>query len=258
MRYCGWGMDAGHQSGPPMDGEPLVDRYLLQFWPAPPAPDEILKQTSAQAAYWHDAIRNLAPPPTSEQRAETKRQAELEQERRDAELRLAAEARRWGGTLPSDRLRQLGWIAVAVAELDRPLVEAIDALDADTQRAIARWSARRAFAEAHLADLDWVAPALQGMDAGDPLPELFEDPGRAFNHAMTDDRVVHTVITTLDGRIDNFSQQSMALPAITAAYNADPLEAAIDAVRIASDTFGYGRHTAFITELRDAFPALQR
>jgi hypothetical protein len=42
--------------------------------------------------------------------------------------------------------------------------------------------------------------------------------------------------TTLDGRIDNFSQQSMALPAIAAAYTEDPLEAAIDAVRIAVRT----------------------
>jgi hypothetical protein len=46
VRYCGSGMDPAHQGAP-------VDRYLLQFWPAPPATDRIVKQTSAQAAYWH-------------------------------------------------------------------------------------------------------------------------------------------------------------------------------------------------------------
>ncbi|MEV6281500.1 hypothetical protein [Kribbella sp. NPDC051770] len=51
VRYCAWGMDAGHQASPPMDDDPLVDRYLLQFWPAPPEADAVLKQTSAQAAY---------------------------------------------------------------------------------------------------------------------------------------------------------------------------------------------------------------
>lgn len=30
-----------------------IDRYLLQLWPAPMAPDAILRQTSEHAAYWH-------------------------------------------------------------------------------------------------------------------------------------------------------------------------------------------------------------
>jgi haloacid dehalogenase-like hydrolase len=35
------------------DGEPQTDRYLLQFWPAPPERARVLKQTSRQAAKWH-------------------------------------------------------------------------------------------------------------------------------------------------------------------------------------------------------------
>jgi hypothetical protein len=257
VRYCGWGMDAGHQAGPPMDDEPPVDRYLLQFWPARPEPDQVVKQTSAQSAYWHDYARRQPPPPTPEERAEAKRQAALERERRNAELRLAEETRNWGGALPSERLRKLSWTAIEVAQLDRPLVDAIDRVDADAQRAIARWAARRAFTEAQLTQLDWVAPALAAMDRGEQLPEIFQEPWRAFDRAMNDDRVVHTVITTLDGRTDNFSQQSMALPAITAAYTEDPLEAAIDAVRVAVNTFGYGRDQEFFADLRQAFPSLQ-
>ncbi len=53
VRYCAIGMDAGHGAGPAQDGEASVDRYLLQFWPAPPDGDQIVRQTSQQAAYWH-------------------------------------------------------------------------------------------------------------------------------------------------------------------------------------------------------------
>jgi hypothetical protein len=64
VRYSARGMDAAHQG---MDEEGVVlDHYLLQFWPAPAAPDQILKQTSSEAAYWHDFARTRPPPPTAE------------------------------------------------------------------------------------------------------------------------------------------------------------------------------------------------
>jgi hypothetical protein len=98
VRYSAWGMDAGHQAGPPMDGEPLVDRYLLQFWPARPAPERVVKQTSRQAAYWHSVARDLpTPEQLAEQRQERARQLE--------EQRIAEEAASCGGTLPTERLR---------------------------------------------------------------------------------------------------------------------------------------------------------
>ena len=84
-----------------MDGEPLVDRYLLQSRRRQPHPDRVIKQTSAQAAYWHREARKMPPPPTPEQRAEMRR----EQERRHAEEFLAELTREWGGTLPSERVR---------------------------------------------------------------------------------------------------------------------------------------------------------
>jgi hypothetical protein len=252
-------MDAGHQGHPQLDDEdPLIDRYLLQFWPAAPAPDRVVKQTSAKAAYWHEYARTQPPPPTPAERAEAKRQAELVREQRDAELRLAEETRNWGGRLPSDRLRKLGWSAIPVARLDRPLLDAIDRVDPDIQRTIARWAARRAYTEGQLAQIDWIAPALEAMDRGQELPETFQDPARAFDRAWNDEQLIHTAIITVDGRTDNFSQQSMAFPALAAAYGEDPLRAAIDAVRIAADTFGYGRPQKFFAELRQAFPVLNQ
>jgi hypothetical protein len=51
-RYSARGMDAAHDQTLPED-EPPIDHYLLQLWLADPAPDEVVKQTSKVAAYWH-------------------------------------------------------------------------------------------------------------------------------------------------------------------------------------------------------------
>ncbi len=52
-RYCAADMDKGKEVDVVSDDEPVVDRYLLQLWPAAPAPDVIRKQTSTTASYWH-------------------------------------------------------------------------------------------------------------------------------------------------------------------------------------------------------------
>lgn len=55
VRYSATGMDAGRSKNVREDDEPQTDdRYLLQFWPAPPEPARLLKQTSTQAANWHN------------------------------------------------------------------------------------------------------------------------------------------------------------------------------------------------------------
>ena len=53
VRYSATGMDAANRLNNRDDGQPQADRYLLQFWPAPPEPARVLKQTSGQAARWH-------------------------------------------------------------------------------------------------------------------------------------------------------------------------------------------------------------
>jgi hypothetical protein len=64
------------------------------------------------------------------------------------------------------------------------------------------------------------------------------------------------VAVSLDGRIDNMLQQAMAFPALLAAREEDPLEAAIDALWAAATAFGYGREHVLFSELRQAFPGL--
>jgi hypothetical protein len=230
VRYCARGMDAGRAADTRADDEPELDCYLLQFWPGPPGPDRVVKQTSATAAYWHGFARDQPPPPTPEERAEAERLAVLERERAEAQARLRAEEREWGGRLPSERLRRLRGTALTVARLDRSLVDALARTDPVTQRDIARWVTRRAFVEARLADVEWIAPALVAMDRGEPLPWPFDHDQRAWELLLSDARVPKTLVTSPDGRLDNCLQQAMAFPALFSALEQDPLRAALDAL----------------------------
>jgi hypothetical protein len=49
VRYTARGMDAGHAGTE-------TDVYGLWFWPAPAAPDTVIRQTSKSADYWHAEV----------------------------------------------------------------------------------------------------------------------------------------------------------------------------------------------------------
>jgi hypothetical protein len=62
VRYCGRGLDhTPDDELAVLDGGEPFDHYLLQFWPAPPGEDRIVRQTSQSAAYWHDVARRRPP-----------------------------------------------------------------------------------------------------------------------------------------------------------------------------------------------------
>jgi hypothetical protein len=75
VRYCASGMQAAGEADTRLDDAPQIDRYLLQFWPAPPEADRVLKQTTERAAYWHGFARGLPPAPAPEERGEAARPA---------------------------------------------------------------------------------------------------------------------------------------------------------------------------------------
>jgi hypothetical protein len=52
VRYCARNMDYGQEVDTIIEEDP-IDFYSLIFWPAPSAPDAIIKQTSETAAYWN-------------------------------------------------------------------------------------------------------------------------------------------------------------------------------------------------------------
>ncbi|MFB7088985.1 hypothetical protein [Streptomyces sp. NPDC056296] len=224
VRYCGRGMDrsaetestAAEVAGP-------VGHCLLQFWPAPPAADRVVRQTS--------------------------RSAEGAQER--------AETLSWGGRLPSPRVREVGGDARGLVPLDRELLDAVDAVCPATQRRLARWAAHRAFTAAGLDDVDWITPALAALDRGEPLPAPFDDPRRAWERFFTDDRITRTASDAFDGCRGNPLRQVMAMPALRAAAEPDPLRAALDALFAAAVTHGTD-YPALFAEARREFPALGR
>ncbi|MES9537758.1 hypothetical protein [Actinomadura sp. NPDC000600] len=245
-------MQAAREADTRLKGEPRIDRYLLQFWPAPPEADRVLKQTTEHAAYWHGFARGLPPAPTAEQRAEAARLAEVEKAHEREQARLRAEARSWGGRLPSERLRRVSGNALAMARLDRDVSEAIAAADPEVQRAIARWVARRAYDVAGLASIDWIAPALLAMDRAQPLPPPFDDMEHVWPRLWADEQVPSSTVTLPGGRIHNFSQQAAAVPALFEAVEADPLQASLDALWAAAAAFGTD-YRDLLQEVRDAF-----
>ncbi|MFI6985289.1 hypothetical protein ACIBSV_42915 [Embleya sp. NPDC050154] len=255
VRYCAVGMDEANAHGVVFDGEPPVDRYLLQFWPAPAEPDRVVRQTSDQAAYWHKIARDLPAPPTPGERAAAARAARAEEARASAETVRNYELRMWAGRLPTERLRSVGGNVHGMRMLDVHLVHAIARVDDGTQREIARWAAHRACALAGLTDVDWIAPALAALDAVLPLPAPFDEPGAAWRRLFEDPNAPLITITLPDGTTHKAFQQAFALPALLGAAESDSLQAALDALYAVASAHGTD-HRDFLDEVRDTWPGL--
>ncbi|MFJ4767712.1 hypothetical protein ACIP88_01170 [Streptomyces uncialis] len=195
VRYCAARMDTANQQDTRFPDEPELDRYLLQFWPAPPGPDRILKQTSELAAYWHGYAQEQPPPPTPAERAETERLARLAEEEAARRQRLAYELWEWGGQLPSPALSAVGGNVRGLIRFDPALVHALDAAGPATQRQVAVLAAHRACEAAGLTALDAVAAALTDLAEGRPLPPPFDDPDRAWRVLESDPRFPDRTVT---------------------------------------------------------------
>jgi hypothetical protein len=194
----------------------------------------------------------LPSPPTPKERAEAKRREQAAKEQVRREAARAYEERFWGGPLPDERIRRANG-AQALAQLDRKLLDRIADLDPATQRAVAIWLARRAWAVAGLTDLDWVKPALVALERGESLP--FADVRETFRLLRTDPHVRFTTVTSYDGQLENVSQQHMAVPTLWSAVADDPLRAALESVWHAITTFGID-YRRLLSELREAFREL--
>ncbi|MGW6790744.1 hypothetical protein [Streptomyces chartreusis] len=189
VRYCAKGMDEARQQDTRLDGKPQLDCYLVQFWPAPPTTDRVLKQTSQAAAYWHDYARRQPPAPTPAERAEAARLARLAQEQAAEEHRLAYERWDWGGQLPSQALHTVGGNVRGLLRFDAALVHAVDAAGSEIQRAIALLAAHRACQAAGLTELVWVAAGLTALADNRPLPTPFDDPAHMWRALASDPSV---------------------------------------------------------------------
>lgn len=239
VRLCVRDYDAGQAQERGEPQPPVADSYLLQLWPAPMAPDEIIRTSSPHAGYWHGVAREhpSAPPlpygqALAEQRARDEAVELLRSQERDWYLR------RWGGRDPSGRLLQVEEHAMALTRERRDLVDTIAALTPDRQRSLAVELARTACA-ADDGPLDW-QPALQALGAGHPLPAPFDDAEAVYARLFTEaGTVVSTATWGWSGSAGPPPRRPIA-PGVTAdavvraAAAADPLEAALRAVDAAS------------------------
>lgn len=254
VRYCAIGMDTACAFDTRPDDGPQVDQYCLQFWPTAPSPDHVIKQTSEIAAHWHDFAREL-PPPLAEEEGSLTRETECHGYQGASARSWRIDAAEWGCRPPSPRLRQVGGNVLGMVTVDRLMLDEVESVPATTQRAIARWAAHRAYAVAGLAEIDWIKEALHALDHDRELPPPFDDLDRAWDAFFEDERVPHTVVSSLDGSVPYLLRQAMALPAVYAAACGDPLRAALDALYAAACTYGPD-HPTLLGEVRLAFPTL--
>ncbi|TDW71029.1 hypothetical protein [Kribbella pratensis] len=243
VRYSAWGMDEGHQAGPPMDGEPLVDRYLLQFWPARPAPDRVVKETSKQAAYWHKFARQQ---PTPAQLAALKQEKAQQEEER----RLAERVADWGGALPSERMERTRF-SRELSYLDRALVDELEQADPQTLRSVARWAARRACEEAGYADDERIAGILDRMDRGADWFETLNGPRPPAEPGTKPREVVAQLGIQAHGWFDHRTPYENTTTVVTPTFNEDPFRAVIETIWLATTPFT-DKHQ-LLAELRDRF-----
>lgn len=181
-RWCASGMDAGADADCAGPGE-APDRYLLQLWPQAPEPDVVVRQGSAQAAYWAVVAAETPPPDLDELRAqgwgvevndeddETWDPAEQEVVERAELLREAM----WADRPPSATLREWGDETIGLAMLDRDLLDELTELSPEVLRALAVHAARTLAERAGGAELPVVRAALDVVAHGGTLAGVWQD-----------------------------------------------------------------------------------
>ncbi|MEU7140985.1 hypothetical protein ABZ942_16150 [Nocardia sp. NPDC046473] len=160
--------------------------------------------------------------------------------------------RQWGLRPPSPALAGIV-SAYYLSALGPGLLEDVEALTPEWQRAFARWSVHRAFERAGLADVDWIREGLLAMDDNQPPPPHFQSSARLRHRLDSDTRISKTVVSGVPGSSAHI-QQYPPVGAYFSLDNEDPLEAALDAFRYAAWTYGMGYRDLMTAAERDFFP----
>ncbi|MFI6165415.1 hypothetical protein ACIBCN_01390 [Nocardia sp. NPDC051052] len=160
--------------------------------------------------------------------------------------------RQWGLRPPSPALAGIV-SAYYLSALGPGLLEDVEALTPEQQRAFARWSVHRAFEHAGLAGVDWIREGLLAMDGNQPPPPHFQSSARLRRRLDSDPRISKTVVSGVPGSSAHI-QQYPPVGAYFCVDHEDPLEAALDAFRYAAWTYGMGYRDLIAAAERDFFP----
>jgi hypothetical protein len=194
-RWCASGVDAAYD-GTRSAGEPVLDRYLLQLWPARRRGDAVVRTTSVRYRHAHEEAQRTTeaaraalaalPAVTREEVRESARrrvQALLDgvaaDRRADAER---ADRQAWGSWRPSLALRSVGGRAPQLAAAAPVLAERVAGLNPDAQRALAARCARHACASVGRGDVPEIRALLAAVESGHPVTPPTWDTAWAWVH----------------------------------------------------------------------------
>lgn len=240
VRYCARGLDEAQHGD---DGD---EQYLLQFWPAAPAPGQILVQTSEHAAYRHRSRRTLALEELTEQ------------DLSEISERTARGRERWGDRVPNDRLLALvdaGMPLRALTELDVDLEFALAEADDPLHRRVAAWAALECLDVAGLSMLPMYEPAVQTFRRGEPAPEPFDQPRYSWDVLEWSQPRRTEVTSPVDGE-GSQSQQEWANRTLWYSTDRDSLVAVLSVVVCLAYVRGRDGYRRAFTDLRARFPGL--
>jgi hypothetical protein len=192
--------------------------------------DHLLDRPDSVPFAWEATLRARA--------AEAARMAERARRRRDAEAAAV-----WGGSVPTDRLRQAGHLAQSLARMDRQLLDQLAALTPGEQHRMACRVARGALERAGLIRIDWIAEGLAAAEAGGPMPAFFsEQHGRTAYERMLADPATPRTTIEVPGRRRPVLLATAAFGVLTALTYDDPLAAVAGVVHLAATAHGPDAH----------------
>lgn len=240
VRYCASGFDEA------MVSDDAPDSYLLQFWPAPPAPGRILVQTSERAEAWHRARRTIASEEMNEQ------------ELLDASERRDRARARWGDRVPNDRLMELvdaGSPLDMLTELDVDLEFAIADADEITQRQIAAWAALRCLEVSGLSTEPLLAPAVDAFRRGESAPPPFDELRYGWD-VLEWSRVPRTSVPAPPDGASSESPEEWAMRTLQYSTERDSLISALQNVVCLAHVHGRDGYRQAFADLRAEFPGV--
>lgn len=160
VRMCASGFEAARREEDLGEDGPVPDRYLLQLWLAPAAPDVIVRVSGPGAQYWHDEANNLT--------------AMSEQEW----------AARQAATYPPDAGGYEPWkpnVGHGLSD-ERLLADIPMSLRVELREPLAR----RVCESAHVAEREPIRSALEALGHWQPLPATMTSPDDVLAQLRTD------------------------------------------------------------------------
>ncbi|BDB62749.1 hypothetical protein RDE2_45430 [Rhodococcus sp. RDE2] len=239
-----------------LDVDDIVEDYLICLWPTTTRTTDAQVQTLRKTdTAWSPQPQVDRPEPSRAYvyiRDESGKVITVAPRSREA-LAVRAVLHTFGGRPLTPALEAI-YAARHVAGLDRDLVDRVEALDDDRQRAFARWCVHQAWEHAGLVQSLWFRERLAEMDAGHPAHPDFIDSTAVRNRIDTDPRIRLTLISGLPASTELVQQyEAMHAYARSMYSEATPLESAIEALRHTAQTYGMDYPELFARARSDFF-----